>query len=66
MVNLGHVHLFQGRYAEAMKLYASVRDRYRDDPKRTFGQEIKDDFARFRRLGLGRPDMARVEKELKL
>lgn len=66
-VNLGHAQLLLGRYAEAIKLYASVRDRHRsDDGKRTYGHEIKDDFALFRRLGLGRPDMARVERELKL
>ena len=66
-VNLGHANLFLGRYAEAVKLYASVRDRNRsDDGKRTYAHEIRDDFALFRRLGLTRPEMARAEKELKL
>ena len=38
-VNLGHAYLFLGRYAEAMKLYSSVRDRNRgDDGKRTYAQ----------------------------
>ena len=60
-VNLGHAYLFLGRYAEAMKLYASVRDRNRgDDGKRTYANEIRDDFAIFRRLGLTRPEMARA------
>ena len=66
-VNLGHAYLFLGRYAEAMKLYASVRDRNRsEDGKRTYAHEIKDDFGIFRRLGLTLPDMARAERELKL
>ena len=65
IVYLGHANLFLGRYDEAMRLYASVKDRT-DDVKRSFGQLIKDDFALFRRLGLARPDMARIERELKL
>jgi tetratricopeptide (TPR) repeat protein len=66
-VNLGHAFLFLGRYAEAVKLYGSVRDSHRgEDGKRTYAQEIKDDFGMFRRLGLTRPDMARAERELKL
>jgi tetratricopeptide (TPR) repeat protein len=66
-VNLAHAYLFQGRYAEAVQLYASVRDRHRsEDGKRTYGHEIRDDFAIFRRLGLTRPEMARAERELRL
>lgn len=66
-VNLGHANLLLGRYAEAIKLYASVRNRHRStDGKRTYGHEIKDDFGTFRRLGLTRPEMARVERELQL
>ncbi len=66
-VNLGHAYLFMGRYADALKLYSSVRDRNRgDDGKRTYANEIRDDFAIFRRLGLTRPEMARAEKELRL
>ncbi len=66
-VNLGHAYLFLGRYAEAMKLYGSVKERHRsEDGKRTYAHEIKDDFGIFRRLGLNQPDMARVERELKL
>ena len=65
--NLAHAYLFMGRYADALKLYNSVRDRNRgDDGKRTYANEIRDDFAIFRRLGLTRPDMARAEKELRL
>jgi tetratricopeptide (TPR) repeat protein len=66
-VNLAHAYLFQGRYAEAVQLYASVRDRHRsEDGKRTYAHEIRDDFAIFRRLGLARPEMARAERELRL
>ncbi len=66
-VNLAHAYLFLGRYADALKLYNSVRDRNRgEDGKRTYANEIRDDFAIFRRLGLTRPDMARAEKELRL
>ena len=66
-VNLAHAYLFMGRYVDALKLYNSVRDRNRgDDGKRTYANEIRDDFAIFRRLGLTRPDMARAEKELRL
>ena len=66
-VNLAHAYLFMGRYADALKLYNSVRDRNRgDDGKRTYANEIRDDFAIFRRLGLTRPEMARAEKELRL
>jgi tetratricopeptide (TPR) repeat protein len=66
-VNLGHAYLFLGRYAEAVKLYAAVKDRNRtDDGKSTYAQAIKNDFALFRRLELGRPEMARIERELKL
>jgi tetratricopeptide (TPR) repeat protein len=66
-VNLGHAQLFLGRYADAVKLYSSVRDRSRsEDGKRTYANEIRDDFSLFRRLGLTRPEMARVERELKL
>ena len=66
-VNLGHAYLFLGRYAEAMQLYKSVRDRNRsEDGKRTYAHEIRDDFVLFRRLGLTLPEMARVERELKL
>jgi tetratricopeptide (TPR) repeat protein len=66
-VNLAHAYLFTGRYADALRLYNSVRDRHRgEDGKRTYAQEIRDDFAIFRRLGLVRPEMARAEKELRL
>jgi tetratricopeptide (TPR) repeat protein len=65
-VNLGHAYLFLGRYAEAMKLYAAVKDRNRSDEKTPYAQSIKDDFALFRRLELTRPEMARAERELKL
>jgi tetratricopeptide (TPR) repeat protein len=66
-VNLAHTYLFLGRYDEAIKLYSSVRNRNRtEDGKRTYANEIKDDFGIFRRLGLTRPDMARAEKELRL
>jgi len=65
IVYLGHANLFQGRYDEAMRLYASVKDRT-DDAKRSFGQLIKEDFALLRRLDLARPEMARIERELKL
>ena len=66
-VNLGHAYLFLGRYAEAVKLYAAVKDRNRtEDGKSTYAQAIKNDFALFRRLDLTRPEMARVERELKL
>jgi tetratricopeptide (TPR) repeat protein len=66
-VNLGHANLFLGRYADAVKLYASVRDRNRsEDGKRTYAHEIRDDFSLFRRLGIARPEMDRVQKELKL
>jgi tetratricopeptide (TPR) repeat protein len=65
--NLGHAYLFLGRYAEAIKLFNSVKDRRRsEDGKRTYANEIKDDFALFRRLELTRPEMARAERELKL
>jgi tetratricopeptide (TPR) repeat protein len=66
-VNLGHAYLFLGRYAEAVKLYAAVKDRNRtDDGKSTYAQAIKSDFSLFRRLELTPPDMARIERELKL
>jgi tetratricopeptide (TPR) repeat protein len=66
-VNLGHAYLFAGRYAEAIKLFSSVKDRRRsEDGKRTYADEIRDDFAIFRRLGLTQPDFARVERELRL
>ena len=66
-LSLGHVYLFLGRYAEAIQSYASVRERARSkDGKRTYGNEIRDDFATFRRLGLTLPEMARAERELKL
>jgi tetratricopeptide (TPR) repeat protein len=66
-VNLGHAYLFLGRYAEAVKLYAAVKDRNRtEDGKSTYAQAIKNDFALFRRLDLARPEMARAERELKL
>jgi tetratricopeptide (TPR) repeat protein len=66
-VNLGHAYLFLGRYAEAIKLFNSVKDRRRsEDGKRTYANEIRDDFALFRRLELTRPEMARAERELKL
>ncbi len=66
-VNLAHAYLFLGRYADAMKLYNSVRDRNRsDDGKRTYASEIRDDFGTFRRLGLAPPEMARAERELRL
>jgi tetratricopeptide (TPR) repeat protein len=66
-VNLGHAYLFLGRYAEAIKLYNSVRDRNRgNDGKRTYANEIKDDFGIFRRLGLTPPELARAERDLRL
>jgi tetratricopeptide (TPR) repeat protein len=66
-VNLGHANLFLGRYADAIKLYASVRDRNRGEGgKRTYADEIRDDFALFRRLGITPPEMARAAKELRL
>jgi tetratricopeptide (TPR) repeat protein len=66
-VNLGHAYLLLGRYDDAMKLYVSVKDIKRGtDGKRLYLHEIRDDFVLFRRLGLNRPEMARVERELKL
>jgi tetratricopeptide (TPR) repeat protein len=66
-VNLAHAYLFQGRYAEALKLYSSVKDLSRSqDGKRTYANEIKDDFGLFRRLGLTRSEIDRAERELKL
>lgn len=66
-VNLAHGYLFQGRYADALKLYSSVKDMSRSpDGKRTYANEIKDDFGIFRRLGLTSPDIDRIERELKL
>jgi tetratricopeptide (TPR) repeat protein len=66
-VNLGHAYLFLGRHAEAIKLFNSVKNRPRgDEGKRTYADEIRDDFAIFRRLGLTQADLARVERELKL
>jgi tetratricopeptide (TPR) repeat protein len=66
-VNLGHAYLFLARYQDAVKLYASVKDTKRtEDGKRLYADEIRDDFALFRRLGVNLPDMARAERELKL
>ncbi len=66
-VNLAHAFLFLERYPEAIKLYNSVRDRNRsEDGKRTYANEIKDDFGIFRRLGLTRPEFARAERDLRL
>ncbi len=66
-VNLAHGYLFQGRYDDAIKLYGSVRTMSRgQDSKRTYADEIKDDFGVFRRLGLAPPALDRAERELKL
>jgi tetratricopeptide (TPR) repeat protein len=66
-VNLGHAHLFLGDYRQAVKYYRSVKDRSRNpDGKRHYSDEILDDFALLRRLGLMLPEMAQVERELSL
>jgi tetratricopeptide (TPR) repeat protein len=66
-VNLGHAHLFLGEYEQALKYYRSVKDRSRDpSSKRRYSDEILDDFALLRRLGLMLPEMARIERELSL
>jgi tetratricopeptide (TPR) repeat protein len=66
-VNLGHAHLFLGQYQQAVEYYRSVKDRSRNpDGKRHYSDEILDDFALLRRLGLMLPEMAQVERELSL
>jgi len=66
-VNLGHGYLFVGRYDDAKALYLATKDvRKQSDPKTTFVEDIKDDFALFRKLGIAIPDMGRIERELGL
>jgi tetratricopeptide (TPR) repeat protein len=66
-VNLGHAYLFLGRYADAKAMYLGVKDEKRsDDVNRTYANEITGDFALFRKLGLGIPEMDRIVRELKL
>lgn len=63
-VNLGHAHLFLGRYDEAKKVYAAIKDLPTATEGRTFSWYIKDDYRIFRRVQIGTPDMARIEQEL--
>ena len=66
-VNLGHAYLFLGRYADAKAIYLDVKDEKRsEDGKRTYADEIRDDFVLLRKLGLGIPEMDRMVHELKL
>jgi hypothetical protein len=64
-VNLGHAYLFLGRAGEARKIYIEVKDVNRtDDGKRKYAHEIRDDFALFRKLGIGVPAMDAVAKDI--
>jgi tetratricopeptide (TPR) repeat protein len=64
-VNLGHAYLFLGRIEEARAIYVAVRNVNRsDDGKRKYSDEIRDDFALFRRLGIGVTAMDRMEREI--
>jgi tetratricopeptide (TPR) repeat protein len=66
IVNLAHTHLIAGRYAEAMRLYNSVKDMTRDEGRRRMIDDIRDDFVLFRRLGMAPPDLDRAQTELRL
>jgi tetratricopeptide (TPR) repeat protein len=64
-VNLGHAYLFLGRIEEARKVYIAVRNVNRsEDGTRKYSHEIRDDFALFRKLGIGVPAMDRMEREI--
>jgi len=66
-VNLGHAYLLLGRYEDARAAYLEVKDEMRGtDGKRTYADEIRDDFVLLRQLGLGIPAMDRITLELKL
>ena len=49
-VNLAHALLFTDRFDEAMKLYLGVKD-IPESKDKTFANDIRNDFAVFRKLG---------------
>ena len=64
-VNLGHAYLLLGRIEEARAIYVAVRNINRsDDGKRKYSDEIRDDFALFRKLGIGVEAMDRMAKDI--
>jgi tetratricopeptide (TPR) repeat protein len=64
-VKLAHAYLFLGRYDDAKTIYLKVKDQP-DSPtgKRTFADDIHDDFITFRKLGIAPADLDRVEREV--
>ena len=60
--NLAHGLLFTGKYEKALKIYRAHWDKPLG--KRTFGDAIVEDFARFAKAGLTHPDLPRMKKAL--
>jgi tetratricopeptide (TPR) repeat protein len=64
-INRAHAYLLLGRFNEAMNIYRARKDLRRPNNK-SYTDDIKDDFAQFRKLGIGVAELTRVENELKI
>jgi tetratricopeptide (TPR) repeat protein len=58
--NRAHALLFLGRFDEAKYIYLTFKDTLVSSNK-TFSQAVENDFAEFRKYGLGRQEMKQVE-----
>jgi tetratricopeptide (TPR) repeat protein len=58
--NRAHALLFLGRFDEAKYVYLTFRDTFVSRNK-TFSEAVQDDFAEFRKYGIGREEMKQVE-----
>jgi hypothetical protein len=61
-VNLAHSYLLSGRIEDARRLYSAIKDKPWGD--HLLNQDIRNDFAELRSLGLGRPEMDSILNSL--
>jgi tetratricopeptide (TPR) repeat protein len=64
-VNRAHAYLLLGRYDEAKTIYLARKDMTKkSDSTKTYIEDIRDDFDKFRKLGIATPDCDRMAKEI--
>jgi tetratricopeptide (TPR) repeat protein len=64
-VNRAHAYLLLGRYDEAKTIYLARKDMTKkSDSTKTYIEDIRDAFDKFRKLGIATPDCDRMAKEI--
>jgi tetratricopeptide (TPR) repeat protein len=66
-INRAHAYVLNGRYDEAEAIYRIWKDKPKtSDNTKTYADDIRDDFEKFRKLGIATSDVDRVSKEIGL